>query len=120
MRLPRFLTAGSHGLRAVNLLGLLMLLVVAVGGYAFKTIAEARDASAAQVEAGIVREQKRIRMLRAEIARLGDPRRIADLSHAYLHMAAPDPDHEVTPEALPRIAAQAASPAAPALPGARP
>jgi hypothetical protein len=105
MRLLGFLSTGSSALRVINLVGVAVLLAIAVGGYAFKTTAAAEDARAAAIDAGILREQKRIRMLRAEISKLGEPLRIAELSRTYLGMAPPDPRREITPQDLARIAA---------------
>ena len=112
MRLPRFLSAGSRVLRIINLAGVVLLLAVAVGGYAIKTAAAAEDARAASTDAAIVREQKRIRMLRAEISKLGEPMRIADLSRRYLGLAPPDPGHDVRPEDLARLIAPPPAPTA--------
>ncbi len=116
MRTPRFLSARVRGFRIVNLLGLTVLLVIALGSYALKTLAGAQDAGAAGVEDQIVHEQKRIRMLKAEISTLGGPQRVADLSRQYLGMTSIDAKHEILAEALPTTVAQAAlqKPAAPA------
>ena len=113
MRFPRLLSARFRGFRVVNLLGLTVLLVIALGSYALKTFASAQDAGAAGVEDQIVAEEKRIRMLKAEISRLGGPQRVADLSRQYLTMAPADAKHEITIDALPAIARQAAATAAP-------
>ena len=121
MRFPSLLSARFRGFRVVNLLGLTVLLVIALGSYALKTFAGAQDAGAATIEDQILQEQKRIRMLKAEISRLGAPQRVADLSRQYLNLGPLDPRHEITADALPAAAAagQLPSPAAakPAVPG---
>jgi hypothetical protein len=110
MRAPGFLTARIRGFRIVNLLGLTVLLVIALGSYALKTLAGAQDQGGAGVEDQIVQEQKRIRMLEAEISTLGGPQRVADLSRQYLNLAPPDARHDITEDALPAMAAELRNP----------
>jgi hypothetical protein len=110
MRAPGFLTARIRGFRIVNLLGLTVLLVIALGSYALKTLAGAQDAGEVNVEDQILQEQKRIRMLQAEITALGGPQRVADLSRQYLTLAAPDARHDVTEDAFPAMAAELRDP----------
>jgi hypothetical protein len=112
VKFPALLSARFRGFRVVNLLGLTILLIIALGSYALKTFAGAQDAGAAGIETQIVQEQKRIRMLKAEISRLGAPQRVADLSRQYLNLGPLDPKREITAEALPGIAAQANAAAA--------
>jgi len=110
MRAPGFLTARIRGFRVVNLLALTALLVIALGSYALKTLAGTQDAGGVGVEDQIVQEQKRIRMLQAEISTLGGPQRVADLSRQYLNLAPPDAKHDITEDALPALAAQLRNP----------
>lgn len=110
MRAPGFLTARIRGFRIVNLLALTVLLVIALGSYALKTLAGAQDAGEVGVETQIVQEQKRIRMLQAEISTLGGPQRVADLSRRYLNLGPPDAKHDITEDALPALAAQLRNP----------
>jgi cell division protein FtsL len=110
VRPPGFLTARIRGFRVVNLLGLTLLLVIALGSYALKTLAGAQDAGEVSVEDQILQEQKRIRMLQAEISTLGGPQRVADLSRQYLNLAPPDAKHDITEDALPALAAQLREP----------
>jgi hypothetical protein len=114
MRAPGFLTARIRGFRIVNLLALTVLLVIALGSYALKTLAGTQDAGGVGVEDQILQEQKRIRMLQAEISTLGGPQRVADLSRQYLNLAPVDAKHDITEDALPTLAAQLrAQPSAP-------
>jgi hypothetical protein len=113
MRFPGLLSARFRGFRVVNLLALTALLVIALGSYALKTLAGAQDAGAVSVEDQILAEEKRIRLLKAEISRLGGPQRVADLSRQYLTMAPADAKHEITIDALPQIARQGAMAAPP-------
>lgn len=100
-----FLSTRFRGFRVVNLLGLTILLIIALGSYAFKTLVVAQDAGAAGVEDQILREQKRIRMLKAEIAHLETPRRLRDLSSQYLGLGPVDPKHDIALRSLATIAA---------------
>jgi cell division protein FtsL len=106
-----------RGFRVVDLLALTLLLALAFGVYAFKTLAGAESADIADVQTQIVQEQKRVRMLRAEIAHLEDPSRIERLSSQYLGLKPVDAKREATPEALGQIAShptpQPPSPPAP-------
>ncbi len=93
-----------RGFRVIDLLALTLVLVLALGSYVFTTLAGAQSADTAGVQGQIVQEQRRIRLLRADIAHLEDPGRIERLSTRYLGLAAVDPKHETTPAALAQIA----------------
>ena len=99
-------------------LGFALLITLAVGGYAFKAIASAQDAKVAALDDQIGQEQKRIRMLKLEVARLGGGPRVEALSRQYLGLAPMDPRRDISPEALPAIAAAARAAALPAPPAA--
>ena len=107
-------TQRVRGVRVLDLMAGAVLLVLALGSYAFKTMAEAQGAGAADIQAQISQEERRIRLLKAEISHLEAPSRIETLATQYLQMAAPDAKHEITAADLPRIAAADASPATPA------
>ena len=100
-----FLTRRVRGFRVIDIAAVTLIMTIALGSYAFKTFAGVEDADANGVESQILQEQKRIRLLQAEIARLEDPRRVESLSNQYLGMASIDPSHEIPADALPRIAA---------------
>ncbi|HWA63701.1 MAG TPA: cell division protein FtsL [Caulobacteraceae bacterium] len=99
-----------RGFRVIDLMALTVLLALALGVYAFKTFAGRERADIADVQSQIDQEQKRVRMLRAEIAHLEDPSRIERLSSQYLNMKPVDPKREATADALPQIASQGARP----------
>jgi cell division protein FtsL len=113
-------TQRVRGFRVIDLLALFVLLALALGVYAFKTLAGRESADIADVQSQIVMEQKRVRLLRAEIAHLEEPNRIERLSSQYLGFKPVDPKREASIEALPQVASQvdkpepapAASPAA--------
>ena len=99
-----------RGFRVVDLVALAVLLVLALASYAFKTLAQGMGADTAGLESQIAEQDKRIRLLQAEIAHLEDPGRIERLSTQYLNMQAVDPKQETTAEALPQIALKGAKP----------
>ncbi|MBV8681942.1 MAG: cell division protein [Caulobacteraceae bacterium] len=112
-----FLTRRVRGFRVIDIAAVTLIVTIAVGSYAFKTFASVEDADASGVESQILQEQKRIALLKAEIARLEDPRRVEALSTQYLGMVAVDPSHDIPANALPRIAANP-PPVKPPKPGA--
>ncbi|MHB8530246.1 MAG: cell division protein FtsL [Caulobacteraceae bacterium] len=93
-----------RGFRIVDLFALVVFLALAFTVYAFKTLAGAQGAATARVERQIVLEQKRLRLLHAEIAHLENPGRIERLSTAYLGLGPVQPGQEITPAALAAIA----------------
>jgi hypothetical protein len=104
-------TRRFRGFRGFDLVALAILLALALASYAFKTFAQGMGADTAGVEAQIAQEDRRIRLLRAEIAHLEDPDRIERLSTQYLGMQAVEPRQESTIEALPQIALAGPPPA---------
>ena len=80
-----------RGFRVIDLLALSVVGVLALGSYVFTTFAGAQSASIANVEAQIAQEDKRIRLLKAEIAHLEAPDRIERLSTQYLGLHPVDP-----------------------------
>jgi hypothetical protein len=112
-----FLTRRVRGFRVIDIAAVSLIVTIALGSYAFKTFAGVEDADANGVEGQILQEQKRIALLKAEIARLEDPRRIETLSTQYLGMASVDPSHDIPAASLPRVAANP-PPIKPPKPGA--
>jgi cell division protein FtsL len=98
-----------RGFRVVDLLALAVLLVLAFGVYAFKTLAGAQSADTLSIERQIADEQRRVRLLDAEVAHLEDPARIERLSTQYLGMKPVDVQHETTEETLPQVAERGAA-----------
>lgn len=103
-------TQRIRGFRVIDLAALIVLLALALGVYAFKTLAGAESADIADVQTQIVMEQKRVRLLHAEIAHLEDPSRIERLSTQYLGFKPVDPKRESSIEALPQVASQVEKP----------
>jgi hypothetical protein len=106
-------TRRVRGIRVLDLMAGVVLLVLALGSYAFKTMAEAQGAGAADVQTQINQEQRRIRLLKAEISHLEAPARIEALSTQYLQLGALDAKHEILAADLPRIAAADPAPTSP-------
>ena len=101
-----------RGFRVIELLAVAIVGVLALGSYVFTTFAGAQATRIASVENQIKDEEKRIHLLRAEIAHLEDPSRIERLSTQYLGLQPVDPKHDITLDALPQVAS-ASAPVAP-------
>ena len=93
-----------RGFRVVNFAALGILLVLMLGVYWAKTRAAADSSDIASLERQIVAKQHEIRILRAQVAGLETPERIAKLSSEQLGMAPIDAKHEALPEDVPRLA----------------
>ncbi|MBV8593899.1 MAG: hypothetical protein JOZ27_06335 [Caulobacteraceae bacterium] len=91
-----------RGFRVVDLAALTVLLAVALGSYAMKTLAEANGVGERDTQAEIAQEQRRIRLLRAEISHLEAPARLERLALG-LGMAPPDPKREIAPADIDRV-----------------
>ncbi|HWE98730.1 MAG TPA: hypothetical protein VG248_02935 [Caulobacteraceae bacterium] len=131
MNLLGVFSARYRGFRIVDIVAVSAILLIALTSYAMKTFASAEDADTSGIETRIAVEDKRVRLLQAEIARLESPDRVERLAASYLDMGTPDHVHDIAardlPEALahpavlkpkPAVSAASATPAAPAAPGA--
>ncbi len=110
-------TRRIRGFRVIDIIAVMVIIVTALASYAFKTSAGAEDADASTIEAQIQDEQKRIRLLDAELAHLDDPARVETLSTQYLGLAPIAAKQEIALASLPRVAGVPA-PAPPPLPTA--
>ncbi len=97
-----------RGVRVVNLWGAALLLVLVVGLYLVKTFAGGERADIAQTESSIADEQRRIRLLEAEVSYLEQPGRISRLSEQYLGLQPLNGKHEAAPTSLGQVAGHAA------------
>ena len=102
-----------RGVRLVNLWGAGLLLVLVVALYLLKTFAGDERADIASTEMQIAGEQRKIRLLHAELAYLEQPARIGHLSEQYLGMKPASGKHETTVDSLGQIV-RAPPPAIPA------
>ena len=106
-----------RGFRVVELVCLTLLLVLVLGVYMAKTFAGRERAQIAEVEQQIDDEKVRVRLLKAEVAYLEQPRRIQELAQ-QLQLAPISPERETTEEALIDVARHAPAAHAPASPTA--
>ncbi len=95
-----------RGVRVVNLASLGCLTALVLGVYVCKTMAGREGAEIIDVDHQIVEEQRAVRLLRAEVAHLEQPRRIERLSTAYLGLQPVSAKREAQPDALTEIARQ--------------
>lgn len=105
------LTRRYRGFRVINLVGLGLLVTLVLGVYLFKTLAWRERNEIAAVDRQIRQEQLRVRLLRAEVAHLEEPRRLEALSGGVLGMAPIAPKQEITLADLPRLASAKPRPA---------
>jgi hypothetical protein len=105
-----------RGFRVVELAGVTCLTVLVLGVYFFKAGAGAEGAQIADTSKQILEEQRRVRALRAELARLETPARLEKLSRTYLGLAPVSPRKEADLASVGVLAAMAASHPAPAPP----
>lgn len=102
------------GVRIFEVAAFACVLALAFGVYLAKTNAGRERSRIAMVERQIAEEQRKLKLLRAEVAHLEQPERIGRLSQAHLGLQAGDGTREALPETLPDIVRPAeAKPAAP-------
>jgi hypothetical protein len=106
-----------RGFRVVEMVCLAVLLILVLGVYMAKTFAGRERAEIASVEQQIVDEKGRVRLLKAEVAFLEQPRRIEQYA-LQLGLAPISPEHETTEDALIDVARHAPAVHAPASPTA--
>jgi cell division protein FtsL len=99
-----------RGFRVINIAALGLAAVMALGVYWAKTSAAREAAAIDDVQHQIVDEQRRTRLLLAEIAYLERPDRLTELA-ASQHLAPVPADREATPDALGQIAQRGSVPA---------
>jgi hypothetical protein len=102
--------ARYRSFRVIDLSALIFLILLVLGVYAFKAHAGGETAKIAEANVQITDEQRRIRILNADLAHLEQPARLEQLSGQYLGLAPVAAKHETTPESLMEIARQAETP----------
>jgi hypothetical protein len=115
MSLSNIFERRVRGFRVVELVCLSLLIALVMGVYLAKTFAGRERAEIASVEQQIVDEKVRVRLLKAEVAYLEQPRRIEQLATS-LQLAPIKPEHETTEDALIDVARRAPAAHAPAPP----
>ncbi len=107
-----------RGFRILEIVTFVCLILLVLWVYLAKAGASTERARIADIEGRIGEEQRRVKLLRAEVAHLEQPERIEGLSQSYLGLKPVDPKRDLDPNALPGIASQAVAsrPAAAAAP----
>jgi cell division protein FtsL len=104
-----FMGRTLRGVRLVEFGALMVLLVLALGVYLAKAAAGRERADITEVQSQIDDEQKRLRLLQAEVAHLEEPERLNALS-AQIGLAPTNARHQAAPEELGDIARDALIP----------
>ena len=111
-------TRRIRGVPLINLWGIGVLLVLVLALYLVKTFGAGERADIASTETQIAQEERRIALLKAEVAFLQRPERIQRLAEQGLSEQPISGRHDATLEELPKIAHSAAPSAPPAGPPA--
>ena len=93
-----------RGFRIVDLAAFACLATLVLGVYAFKAQAGGESARIAETDSQIADEERRIRLLDADLAHLETPERLERLSGQYLGLAPIPAKHETSPTSLMEIA----------------
>ena len=108
-----------RGFRIIDLTAFACLSALVLGVYAFKAHAGGESAKIVEVDDQIADEQRRIRLLDANLAHLEQPERLERLSTEYLGLAPVAAKQETPPAGLMAIARQG-GPGAPGAAGVKP
>ncbi len=100
-----------RGFRLAELAAFACLTTLVLGVYFSKAHAGGETAKIGDVDQQITEEQRRVRLLNAELAHLEEPARIERLSEQYLGLAPIDAKRETNSTSLMEIARAAAEPA---------
>ena len=109
MSAGRFLRRTLRGFRLVEAGALTVMLALALAVYLVKARAGRETGDISTVESQIVDEQRRIRLLDAEVAHLEQPDRLQKLSES-MGLGPTSDKRETVPDRLPELARQAALP----------
>lgn len=102
------------GVRIFEVAAFACVLALAFGVYLAKTNAGRERARIANIDRQIAEEQRKTKLLRAEVAHLEQPERLGRLSNTHLGLLPADGTREALPETLPDIARPAERQARPA------
>lgn len=105
-----------RGVRWIEIIGVTLVAVMIVSVYAAKAAAARESSRIAELERDIRENRQRVRLLRAEVARLEQPARLENLSR-QIGMAPVDVRRQADEAQLPHLKS-AAAPASPAQPQA--
>jgi len=101
-----------RGFRVVHVAGVACLAGLVLAVYLTKTSAGREAADIAAINRQIVTEERRLRLLRAELAYLEQPERLDRLSTRYLSLEPIPAQRETAPEGLAELARRAQGPGA--------
>ena len=104
--LAAFLGRSLRGFRLIEAGALVVLLVMVLGAYLAKAAAGRERGDITTIQSQIDDENKRLRLLQAEVAHLEEPARLERLS-AQIGLGPTDVKHQGSPEALAEIARNA-------------
>jgi hypothetical protein len=99
-----------RGFRLIEILAAGCLAALVLSVYLTKAAAGREASAIAQTDRDIAEEQKRVRVLRAELAHLEQPARLEALASQYLSFGPVAAGHETAPEGLAEIARQRETP----------
>ncbi len=98
-----------RGFRPIEILAGACLAVLVLSVYLTKAAAGREAAAIAQTDHDIADEQRRLRVLKAELAHLEQPERLEVLASQYLSLGPVPAKRETVPEGLSEVARQAGS-----------
>ena len=107
--LAGFMGRTLRGVRLVEFVAVIVLVAMATGVYLAKASAGRERADITQVQSQIDDENKRLRLLQAEVAHLEEPARLASLS-AQIGLGPTSEKRQASPDDLSGIAAAALLP----------
>ncbi|HTK33915.1 MAG TPA: cell division protein [Caulobacteraceae bacterium] len=96
-----------RGFRLVEVLAGACLVTLVLSVYLSKAAAGREGAAIASINKDISDEQRRVRLLKAELAHLEQPERLEALSTRYLALGPVAPKRETVPDGLTEVARQA-------------
>jgi cell division protein FtsL len=100
----RLLQSRFRGFRIIEIFAFVCVIALAFGVYLAKTRAGRERSKITVIERQIAEEQRKLKLLRAEVAHLEQPERLEQLSTQHLGLQAVDGTREALPETLPDIA----------------
>ena len=93
-----------RGFRVMDLAAMVIFLSLALAVYAFKTSAGAERTDIADTEDKVADERVQVRLLRDQVARLENPKRLEDRATRFAGLAPIAAKQEVSSEALAQVA----------------
>lgn len=117
--LKRLLNWKVRGIRWIDIIGVVVVAVLVFSVYVAKAAADREDRRIAAIEREIAENRQRVRLLRAEIARLEQPGRLETLSRS-VGLEPVDVRRRATEDELPSLKSGPKTEAAPVAPARAP